>query len=174
MQLMTGQISLELTVLGYQFPEATDFYDANWLMVQLQMGTPWGLWTRVDPCLEVREAQRLLNWFQELERNFDFIAGWGTGHLDTSECFTEPNLEFKARGGQLIARFEGTVALEISFSHEFLPPFASELPYYADPDEEQVQQVYLRFYLTREQLKTLISQWQQDLAPFPERYSLDN
>jgi len=112
MQLMTGQISVELKVLGYQFPEIPDRWSGNWLMVQLQFQTPWGEWSRVDPCLDVMEAQRLLVWFKEVERNFDVIADWGTGHLDTSECFTEPNLEFLIRGGQLIARPEGTLDLK--------------------------------------------------------------
>lgn len=173
MQLMTGQILVELKVLGYQFPEISDRWSRNWLMVQLQFQTPWGEWSRVDPCLEVMEAQRLLLWFQEVERNFDVIAGWGTGHLDTSESFTEPNLEFLIRGGQLIARPEGTLVLEVSFSHEFLPPFATELPNYSYLDEEQVRQVYLRFYLTHEELRALVGQWQQDIVPFPERNSSD-
>lgn len=168
---MTGQISVELKILGYLFPDKTDFDGSNRLMILLEMQSPWGLWSRNDPCLEVLEAQRLLHWFQEVERHFDFFAGWKTSHLDSSECFIEPNLEFWVRGGQVIPRPEGTLVMDVLFSHEFLPPFSSELPHDMLLEEEKVHQVLLRFYLTHEQLKTLIRQWEQDMTPFPERYS---
>src|SRR4051812_31809248 len=79
--------ALSLTILGYQFPEATmEEWDDGWLMVSGEVEHPNGAWRFVDACLTTFELLQLAGWFES--------AAAGAPDLDAS-YFTEPCLEFR-------------------------------------------------------------------------------
>ncbi len=65
MRLSTNNSSFNLTILGYQYPDAAgEPYDANWLSIHVEAGGPEGEWTGTDPCLLTYEATRLADWLE--------------------------------------------------------------------------------------------------------------
>ena len=91
--------SLELRILGYQFPDLSDAeYDSNWLHIEGHVNHPRGIWSFRDPCLLTYEVSRLADWLDAVARNESVPSEIG---------FTEPNLSFRvipaARGAVLRA-----------------------------------------------------------------------
>jgi hypothetical protein len=80
--------SLELRILGYQFPHLeTEEYDSNWLVVTGKVTHSRGSWQFTEPCLLTYEAEKLASWMDDVA---DAKPGFDT-------CgFIEPNLEFRA------------------------------------------------------------------------------
>jgi len=65
MQLNSHDSTFQLTVLGYEHPDAAgEPYDANWLTIQVHASGPDGVWTGTDPCLLTYEAVRLADWLE--------------------------------------------------------------------------------------------------------------
>lgn len=119
--------SVELDVVGYQFPEimstqqpedgrAAADWDANWLMIRGRVraadGETWGF---DQPCLTTWEAAQLADW---LEERVEPHGGLPPGsELSHRLIFTEPNLGFAAvlGGGN-------HVLLEVTLAHESQNP----------------------------------------------------
>jgi len=98
-----------LGVAGYQFPEATDPADANWLMVTVSVHHPDGDWTFTDPCLTTTELAELAAWFH--------LVAQGERSLPILQ-FMEPCLSFGIRGGE-------SPELEVQLSLESSPNWAT-------------------------------------------------
>lgn len=70
-----------LWIHRYQFPEATDYWDANWLVVTAEVGVPGQSWVRVSgPFLRTTE---LFGLRKELETLHLLVEG--EANLDTIE-----------------------------------------------------------------------------------------
>lgn len=100
--------SFKLKILGYQYPYiADDYYDANWLLIQVDVTHPKGSWSANDPCLLTFEVERLAKWLEEVHDNIN----------KKSYCsFTEPCLEFRVE-----ANDKGERVLRIYFELEIRP-----------------------------------------------------
>lgn len=112
MRLDSAHASVELSIAGYQFPEAEPSADGplgdeNWLVVRGAIRTDGRSWTFEDPCLLAGEAQELVRWLRAL------AAGGARGdrmcvnQLD----FVEPDLRFTA---EAVTDVVATVTVEFS------------------------------------------------------------
>ncbi len=53
---------LKLSILGYEFPSIEEDYDANWLIVEVEVSNELGKWKRQSPCILTWELQWLSKW----------------------------------------------------------------------------------------------------------------
>src|SRR5688572_1216408 len=83
MLLASPDAQVDLSVVGYQFPSATDQWDGNWLTIRGRVAVADREWSFDDPCLLTSEAQELGAWLMRVT-NPDAEM-----HPLT---FTEPNL----------------------------------------------------------------------------------
>ena len=102
-EFRNGNSWFRLQVLAYQFPEATDLDDANWLMINGECSLNGRQWSFIDPCLETWDLERLAIWLDALAAGKAVPPFYG---------FTEPNLEFQVVKGN---------TLRIIFSLESAP-----------------------------------------------------
>jgi hypothetical protein len=105
----------ELKILGYEFPELTDFWDGNWLMVQGRVKNLDFEWDFLDPCLRVEEAWMLQRWLYNVSRK-KVSAASSRLFKDGILLFMEPNLTF-----YLVRKYQNYSTIEISFCLEALP-----------------------------------------------------
>jgi hypothetical protein len=61
-EFRNGNSWFRLHVLAYQFPEATDLDDANWLIINGECSLKGRQWSFIDPCLETWDLERLATW----------------------------------------------------------------------------------------------------------------
>lgn len=60
--------TFSLSIIGYQFPEIQEHtYDANWLLVAIDVTSPHGSWQATDPSLETFELAALAAWLKWFE-----------------------------------------------------------------------------------------------------------
>lgn len=152
--LGAGGSSLELSILGYQFPDLSGSrvlfdHDANWLAVLGQASDGERAWTFRDPCLLTTEARDLVVWLHAV------ADGRPT---DDAIYFMEPNLEFRLvspPGAQLVMR--------VIFRLESRPPWA------ADITEEDWDSAWLDFDMSSADLRAAANELGSELARYPER-----
>ncbi len=78
--------SFSLNIVGYQYPERQDdYWDSNWLVVQIDLQLCEKSWFVIDPGLTTFEVQLLIDWLNQLALN---ASG------EKSLTFTEPYLQF--------------------------------------------------------------------------------
>ncbi len=107
MLLGRDDTSLELSVVGYQFPETIDDgWDSNWLIVSGRVSHPRGSWTFMDPCLTTFELERLASWLDDV----------AAGRPAPKSAFTEPNLMFRYESGP-------EPMIEVDVAYESAPPW---------------------------------------------------
>jgi hypothetical protein len=96
--------SLTLSITRYEFADAEDDWDANWLMVRAEVRNDEGNWSASAPCLTTREVAELAAWLDA-----------PAGELD----FTEPNLMFEC-----VEQCGDDVELRVWFELELRPEWA--------------------------------------------------
>lgn len=138
-------VSLELQVLGYQFPDEKSDWDPNWLIVAGSITHPRGSWRFTDPCLTTFELEQLAKWFEDAAQ----------GKPNPAEgYFTEPCLEFRlVRGPQL--------AIEVILAHECAPPWLT--------GDERLGGFALQFPIPPMDPMELARAARKFLVKFPER-----
>ncbi len=137
--------SVEIRITNYQFPNIKDYkYDANWLLIYLNVKSNVGNWNTIDPALLTFEVKDIINWFQGLLSN----------QIENKELFfIEPCLEF-----ELIKNTENLKTIRIKFDLEFLPQNADdEKEYYVDCE------------MNNYELKKVIEDLKRELEKYPER-----
>jgi hypothetical protein len=140
--------SLELRILGYQFPHlATAPYDSNWLIVAGDVKHARGSWQFTDPCLLTYEAAELASWINSLAD-----AGRLSGICD----FIEPSLEFRA-----LIEMDRSV-LRVTFDYQALPSWASDQTGAEEP-------MWIDFPIEELDLRLAALQWRAELAAYPQR-----
>ena len=98
--------SLRLRITGYQFPDMTDQWDSNWLMIEGAVDLAGRGWRFEDPCLTTIEAYRLADW----------LDACANGTPKYPYCgFIEPNLQFELIDPK---------TLRIAFALEAAPPWS--------------------------------------------------
>ena len=142
MRLLSGDgTSLELTVVGYQFPQLVGVpYDSNWLIIAGHVTLDGREWKFRDPCLLTNELLALADWFQTRSK----------APNDNSEIgFIEPNLSFDWRQG----------VLQISLDLESRPSWA----------RDDAEEFHLRFSPTPDEFASAASSLRADLLKYPIR-----
>lgn len=145
LQTTDGQ-SLDLTVLGYQFPKGGDnWHDRNWLNIRIEVTHSRGRWRSTDPSLLTSEVADLATWFE------DVAAG---RMLDDERPFIEPNLHFDFSSGVLRVFFE-----------------LESRPAWARADGAGMKDLWIDFPAADLDLQSAAADLRQQLALFPERGS---
>lgn len=151
--------SVVLRPTGYQFPAATDGFDAQWLMTTGQITLNGRGWSFTDPCLRISEAHKLTSW----------LHAAAAGHLrprqlpaDPGEewepdlSFTEPVVAFSLGSGS-----PGFV-LRVNASLEAASPWICEEQRFPWGHAVDLQ-------LSAPQLEQAASEWSSDLRDLPHR-----
>ena len=145
----TGGSSLEMTLVGYQFPDLeTKEYDSNWLLIKIDAVHSKGQWTSVDPSLLTYEVQRLADWLAAIARG---------QKVDDTEEFMEPNLSFRLANLDTGAR-----TLRVYFELESRPPWAKS-------DTANENDFWLEFPLGDLDLEAAARQLRDELRRYPQR-----
>ena len=105
-----GDNQLLFKIAGYQFPNnRNNEFDANWLMITIDLTTPQGHWEKTDPSLLTWEVQSLIDWLEAVV-------------IDKEEWnainFTEPNLSFC-----ILDKEPQQITLGLGLALEGRPPF---------------------------------------------------
>jgi len=98
---------VRLKILGYQFPNSTEYWDANWLNVSGLCCIEGREWSFVNPCLETFELRDLTTWLDKLSKGEP---------VNPSCSFMEPNLQFDVLDNS---------TLQVCFDLECAPPWTN-------------------------------------------------
>ena len=141
--------SFELKIAAYQYPNIhNDYYDSNWLMIQVDVKHPQGSWRASDPCLLTFEVEQLAQWLEEVKSNSNKI----------SHCsFIEPCLEFR-----IVENNKGTNVLRVYFELKTRPPWA-----YARAAGQE--DLWVEFALGEIDLFKAIQELRAQLQQYPQR-----
>ena len=155
--------SVELEVLGYEFPRAdkrTDVWTANWLDIRGRIRLADGrTWDFTHPCLTTFEAAQLGAWLHSVSSDDESVLSrMGTDRKVPRVFLTEPLLAFEAEPTSKTG-FDISVILNL----EALPPW--------EPWEERIgdEDFVVTVAVTRPDLDRVEAQWSQACARFPER-----
>lgn len=141
------QTEFELRVLGYQFPEVESCeYDANWLMIQVNVRTLSGSWSATDPCMLTWETHWLLNWLADLESNRE---------NSPEISFLESNLMFRVEG-----KSEQAFDLRICVSGELGPRYDIS---------EDMTPIEIPLHISVSDLRQCVLSLSRELGLFPVR-----
>jgi hypothetical protein len=143
---------LELQPLSYQFAQADNKWDANWLVVRMTVSDGQRQWSATAPIFLRWELARLVEWLRKL----------ADSDPDARDHFgaIEPNLHFEAmgRGDEICVR-----AL---FSHKFHPDWPS---WRGSGRRYDLTTVSVEFGPTATGLRQFSDELARELEPFPER-----
>lgn len=141
MLLKSDKSEFELSIAGYQFPNARD----DWLLVDIRLKDYRGERKKRDPCLTVPEASELVEWLDNLARAHS-ETGVGPGMPD----LTEPNLHIT-----ILKATKTEIKLETSFIFESkgrAPAFD-----------------HLEITVSRRDLGDAVSDFRKELEKYPAR-----
>lgn len=155
MRLDGANGSLELSIVGYQFPSAVPEvegfeHDANWLVIAGEVTDRDRNWQFRGPCLLTAEADELASWLEGMAEGRSFVDA-----LD----FTEPNLTF--RRVSLPDRDHG---VRVVFELEARPPW-----HRFTGDEGDWGTVWLEIPTTQDALRSAARSLREELLLFPAR-----
>jgi hypothetical protein len=138
---------LRLRPLRYEFDAEPADPVEDWLVVSVAAADHHGqTWQSESPCLTVAETIELADWLH--------------GRVEADELeFIEPNVAFKQ-----LEQSAGRHVLEVSFSHEALPPW---LP---GAGLGRVHRIHLE--VSPEALARAAGAWTAEIAAFPPRADL--
>jgi hypothetical protein len=139
--------TLELRILGYQFPDlGTSEYDSNWLVVTGKVTHSRGSWQFTNPCLLTFEAEQLATWMDRVAH----------AKLPSDTCdFMEPNLEFRA------LNIDRRI-LRVYFDLGARPSWAAR-------GYVGTQDLWVEFPIEELDLKLAAREWHTELTKYPQR-----
>lgn len=157
MKLASGNEAdtLEIAILGYQFPDADDPRQRySWHMITGQATSTDETWTFQYPALTCDESPRLTAWLRQVAQWLDNPgkAMARPGKL----TFTEPNLALDLVGQPL-----DRVVIDVELDLEFRSPRNRTRREAGTPN-------LLHLTLTREALLSAASDWEQDVEHYPD------
>lgn len=143
-----GGPTIELRILGYEFPEGADeWHDLNWLRVLVRVESGSASWTGgPDPCLLTSEAKILADWLRAA------ADGW----LAPPE-FLEPALSFA------VVRSPDSrgIPLAVTLRHAFVTG--------QNLVSGALRELPLVLYVAPEEVRAAASDLETDLLRFPVR-----
>ncbi|MDM5194087.1 PadR family transcriptional regulator [Bacillus hominis] len=113
MNFQNEKISLHLEVVNYQYKDAKDECDRNWLMVKAKLSEENKVFKTMDPFLQTYDLQYMIKWFESLPNPT-------YNELD----FIEPNVAFEFMGEK-----EEEFHIVIRLSQELNPSWCKEEEY---------------------------------------------
>ncbi|GLV64540.1 hypothetical protein Bmyc01_32100 [Bacillus mycoides] len=113
MNFKNEKVALRLEVVNYQFNDAKDECDRNWLRVKAKLSEENKVFETMDPFLQTYDLQYMKKWFESLPNPT-------YNELD----FIEPNLAFEFMGGK-----SGEFNIVIHLSLELNPAWCKEEEY---------------------------------------------
>ncbi|MDA1904561.1 PadR family transcriptional regulator [Bacillus cereus] len=103
-------VSLHLEAVKYEFNNAFDTFDRNWLIIKVKLSEGNKVFETMDPFLQTSELQNMKEWFQTLPNP-----------TYTRLDFIEPNLSF-----EFIGEKEETFQIIVRLSIELNPSWCKE------------------------------------------------
>lgn len=169
MRIQRGEVSLELTSEGYQFPHLYGkLHDSNWLNLRLRFSMGGQVFDRVDPALEAPDLQRLSEWLLLCAEKHSHLADWNSlTPLSSLQTFLEPNLRVEVLWGEP-APLGGKCRLRFYLAAEFLPPFAGQIT-----DEWGLDAAWIDFTCDAQDLRRVAAELAAEYAKFPTRVKPD-
>jgi hypothetical protein len=161
--LSSDNVSIELSIARYQFPDLQGHgdrdWDANWLQISGAVVLADGkTWSFEDPSLTTWEAAKLGQWLREVADGSLKPLPFGTGEADELLWFTEPNLAFG-----LEERIADQVLLRVHFSLEALPPWLS------GAEQPDIFDFFVVLDVPAAQVDIAAADWAVALGRFPQR-----
>jgi len=151
---------VELSILGYEFPEITDKADEwnrNWLFVHINVKSNEKQWNKTHPSITTFELKRLIDWFRNISENISVKYSW----ID----FLEPNISF-----ELTNNYDSNIKnIKIHLWAEFHPFVPTCANYRTDSATDAVPDYCIEFNATNEQLKNYANELEIELKKYPER-----
>ncbi|MFF2880030.1 WapI family immunity protein [Bacillus toyonensis] len=105
--------ALHLEVVRYQFKDAKEECDRNWLIVKAKLSEGNKVFETMDPFLQTFDLQHMKKWFQSLPNP-----------TYTELDFIEPNIAF-----ELMGKNEGEFQIVVRLSQELTPSWCKEEEY---------------------------------------------
>ncbi|HDR7798266.1 PadR family transcriptional regulator [Bacillus tropicus] len=134
-------VSLHLEAVKYEFNNAFDTFDRNWLIIKVKLSEGNKVFETMDPFLQTSELQHMKEWFQTLPyptyTRLDFI---------------EPNLSF-----EFIGEKEEIFQIIVRLSIELNPSWCKEEEY------------EFCITITQEDRKNIIRLIEEQQIEFPKR-----
>ena len=153
---------LELSIVGYQFPDAEDpQLRYSWHMVQGSARTAEEAWDFRWQALTCDETGRLVSW---LHTAAEAAAPQSTSPSPAPDrtWFTEPNLAFNVETYQA-----GLAVIRVELDLEFRAPSNK-------PDHRAGHPTVLRLSVTPEQLASAAAELEADFSRFPDSLAQGN
>ena len=144
--------AIVLQIVGYQFPEVSEDYDANWLNISFEIRTPEFQWQICNPCLLTWDVLRLVSWLRKAVTRDD---------LSFKE-FTGMENDFSIR---YTTKSDAQCELRITLQHGCIP---LDILNREDTDTK----LHLSFKLTNKELKRLADSTENAITSFPPRGKL--
>lgn len=142
----TNGNEFSLEIVQYEFPDETDVFDSNWLLIKTSIKTKDNIWTVTDPSLETYDIEDIIEWFSTLIK--------GNEPEDYLLVFTEPNITFRLNNVNKL-----TINFDLVLEQECVPSFS------LDPDE---------YILNMEVSKNTTSLWLNDLLKQLRKFPVRN
>ena len=141
---------IKLSSQNYQFPDLdddTDEYDANWLLVDIEVIDNLQNWKTTDAFLLSSDWLSIAQWFSDVAQ-FKALKQNALG-------FIEPNLTF-----QLVKynKADKTIDFDIELSLECVPPFC-----------KNKSEAKYSFCFTQNECKKISEMCREEYKKFPER-----
>jgi hypothetical protein len=93
-------LSFVMNVQGYEYPNAMDYHDANWLVVKIKSNDQSNSWEAKDSCLLTYELEELKNWLISIDEGVDvspdikFTEGELSFYFDKDKYILTAGLDF--------------------------------------------------------------------------------
>lgn len=142
--------ALTISVIGYQYPDETEFPDSEWLTIEVSGENAGQTWTRRDPAIIANDLKHIANWFRALHA--------GLGLPVNPMGFWEQNLAFNYRGETR----ENKHQVDIWLDYEFKPPGFK-------PEPGAPQECVLSFELSRSEIQAIAEATEEAARRFPVR-----
>lgn len=147
--------ALELSVAGYQFPEAEDPTKRySWHVVTGQATSDGESWTFRYPALTCEESPRLSAWLRAVA---DATGNRRSPPGQPRIQFTEPNLTL-----EVVRSDQGDPLLKVDLDLEFRAPNRRTNHRAGSPS-------VLHLRLSPDQLRTAAAEWDDEVARYPDR-----
>ena len=148
MRLEGPSDTIQLELLGYQFPDLDDWWDANWLIVAVDAQCQGRHWRAENAALLTIDVAELADWLERAASGKDVPEELG---------FMEPCLTFTLDRSAAEAQ-----ALYLDVAHELSPPWLEE-------DDRFGSGVRLQLSVDPVMLLDAAASLRRQLKSFPQR-----